>query len=339
MLDLLIRNATPFIKRGQAQIKGRGCFVAGTLVHTREGLRPIEQIQVGDYVLSKPESGDGETSYQPVTKTLSYEDRELYLVNMTELDPSTGRVVNGKSEYVAVTGAHPIWVQSYKQLNWVEDVQVIAPVNGWVSVEDIYLKNCHAYWAGPEEQLTGPDALVLLANGAPAIMHSPEPILKAHLSNEGVLFADNDTWIEDGCMGRKLLFSANGVEFVQGSVALGDAKAAGYDYTDYDIDSARSVVKRSGGHLPIRRRVYNLEVAHNHSYFVGKLGLWVHNTSGLELRTLPLSPTQNLGIFVGDEAEVRLVAELAKRADGKGIAIIKMDWAGKYVDYGLVNWV
>ncbi|MBK9217843.1 MAG: hypothetical protein IPL70_05075 [Uliginosibacterium sp.] len=36
------------------------------------------------------------------------------------------------------------------------------------------------------------------------------------------------------------------------------------------------------GHLPIRRTVFNLEVAHNHSYFVGELGLWVHNTSGID---------------------------------------------------------
>ena len=29
-----------------------GCFVAGTLVHTKDGLVQIEQIKVGDWVLS-----------------------------------------------------------------------------------------------------------------------------------------------------------------------------------------------------------------------------------------------------------------------------------------------
>ena len=33
-----------------------GCFVAGTLVHTKDGLKPIEQIKIGDWVLSRPES-------------------------------------------------------------------------------------------------------------------------------------------------------------------------------------------------------------------------------------------------------------------------------------------
>ena len=35
------------------------CFAAGTLVHTINGLVPIEQIKVGDLVLSKPEDGGG----------------------------------------------------------------------------------------------------------------------------------------------------------------------------------------------------------------------------------------------------------------------------------------
>lgn len=35
----------------------QACFVQGTLVHTVEGLRPIEALKVGDCLLSIPETG------------------------------------------------------------------------------------------------------------------------------------------------------------------------------------------------------------------------------------------------------------------------------------------
>ena len=37
-----------------------GCFVAGTLVHTKDGLKPIEQIKIGDWVLSRPAGSQGQ---------------------------------------------------------------------------------------------------------------------------------------------------------------------------------------------------------------------------------------------------------------------------------------
>lgn len=47
------------------------CFAAGTLVHTKEGLVPIENIKEGDWVLSKPENG-GEQAYKRVLKTFAH---------------------------------------------------------------------------------------------------------------------------------------------------------------------------------------------------------------------------------------------------------------------------
>ncbi|MCL2076530.1 MAG: Hint domain-containing protein [Betaproteobacteria bacterium] len=54
----IIADAKAQAGKTRAQIDVTGCFIAGTLVHTREGLVPIEQIKVGDWVLSKPESGE-----------------------------------------------------------------------------------------------------------------------------------------------------------------------------------------------------------------------------------------------------------------------------------------
>jgi hypothetical protein len=57
------------------------CFVAGTLVDTSTGLRPIDQIRLGDRVLSRnPDTG--ETAYKPVTGLIHRHDREIYAVTL-----------------------------------------------------------------------------------------------------------------------------------------------------------------------------------------------------------------------------------------------------------------
>jgi hypothetical protein len=62
------------------------CFAAGTLVHTQTGLVPIEQIKVGDMVLSKPESGEGEQAYKRVTRTFAHEPQTVMAVGYTQPD-------------------------------------------------------------------------------------------------------------------------------------------------------------------------------------------------------------------------------------------------------------
>jgi hypothetical protein len=49
-------------------------FCAGTLIHTDQGLVPIQDIKVGDLVLSKPESDEGEICYQPVVSTFQHDE-------------------------------------------------------------------------------------------------------------------------------------------------------------------------------------------------------------------------------------------------------------------------
>jgi hypothetical protein len=100
-----------------------GCFVAGTLVHTREGLRPIEQIKAGDYVLSKPEDGQGETAYKRVTRTFEFEEQETWFVSWYD----TGFLHKARCNkeisredflkaygngFVITTPNHPFWVVS-----------------------------------------------------------------------------------------------------------------------------------------------------------------------------------------------------------------------------------
>ena len=75
------------------------CFVAGTLVTTEDGQKPIEEIQVGDRVLSKDEV-TGEVETKTVTKT--------YINQTTKL---THIGVNG--EEFASTPTHPFYVYQH----------------------------------------------------------------------------------------------------------------------------------------------------------------------------------------------------------------------------------
>ena len=317
------------IAEAKRQMQEPGCFVAGTLVHTQEGLRPIEQIKVGDLVLSKPESGEGEQSYQPVTKTFSYENRELYLVGMNELDRVTSHVVRRETEYLAVSGSHPIWVEYFRQLPRPSNGEpIITPVNAWLTVEEYYLKVWQAKENWYEKKANPPEAYAVLGNGSRVVLYEPTRILKGPSPNEGVEFSDHDETWSEGCMGSRVYFGARGAEkrmLEAPSVTwLGDAEEANYDYTGYDVDSPMSLVKRSGGHLPIRRTVYNIEVANTHTYFVGELGLWVHNKNPSSVPLLPAvaqSPTQNLGVYVTTNGLSLFHAKLKKIPGNRGIGI------------------
>ncbi|MDR3351677.1 MAG: hypothetical protein LBO00_01405 [Zoogloeaceae bacterium] len=80
-----------------------GCFGKGTRVHTREGLKPIEEIKVGDYVLSSPEDGSGKPEYKRVVNTFVHKNKTIRSVRILNQ--------NGKCEIINTTGNHPFWVE------------------------------------------------------------------------------------------------------------------------------------------------------------------------------------------------------------------------------------
>jgi RHS repeat-associated protein len=57
------------------------CFTAGTKVQTDEGEKNIEDIEVGDKVLSKDEE-TGEVAYKEVTATFNHETDEIYQIHV-----------------------------------------------------------------------------------------------------------------------------------------------------------------------------------------------------------------------------------------------------------------
>lgn len=69
------------------------CFVAGTLIHTEEGFKPIEDVKVGDKVLSH--------------------DNQYYAVEKTGHKPSTDmyKVVGSMFDEIVCTGEHPFYTR------------------------------------------------------------------------------------------------------------------------------------------------------------------------------------------------------------------------------------
>lgn len=201
-----------------------GCFVAGTLVHSKEGFKPIELVSVGDHVLSQPER-KGEQSYQRVVNTFEFEEKQVYLVNIFAPNHSGNNV-----DSYCVTGNHPFWVK---------DV-------GWTRADAL-----------------GQQDLVELADGSKGVVFCAERLLRT---------ADPDVaWVwrltPNASEGYLVKFKPKSFEISWGGAAV---------YPMGHLVDEHGNIDESAY---FKRKVCNLEVANTHTYYVGKLGTWVHNTN------------------------------------------------------------
>ena len=69
------------------------CFIAGTLIHTEEGFKPIEYVKAGDMVLSH------DNRYYPVEKTGQKPSDDLY------------RIMGSMFDEIVCTGEHPFYTR------------------------------------------------------------------------------------------------------------------------------------------------------------------------------------------------------------------------------------
>jgi len=130
------------------------CFAAGTLIWTPVGLVPIEQVSVGDFVLTLNES-TGDPEFQPVMAVIPTEQTALLELTYTTED--------GRVEVLQTADAHPIWhiERSWTRadaLNPGDEVRVIEGTARVVSLEftgrrvtvfDLSVKGNTNYLVGP----------------------------------------------------------------------------------------------------------------------------------------------------------------------------------------------
>jgi hypothetical protein len=104
----------PVVKPAPPKKAPCGCFAAGTLVTTADGLRPIESIREGELVLAWNEQTE-ELALQPVTAT--YELPASSLINLE---------VRGDQGNEEIRTSHPFWVSDY---GWVSAVDLSADIS------------------------------------------------------------------------------------------------------------------------------------------------------------------------------------------------------------------
>ncbi|MCQ4087548.1 polymorphic toxin-type HINT domain-containing protein [Saccharibacillus sp. JS10] len=100
-------KASSAAKATKAVNKACNCFTAETKVKTDQGEKNIEDVQIGDKVLSKDENTD-EVTYKQVTAIFNHETNEIYSIHVGD-------------QIIESTYNHPFWVVG----------------KGWVFVKDL----------------------------------------------------------------------------------------------------------------------------------------------------------------------------------------------------------
>lgn len=230
-----------------------GCFIAGTLVHTDKGLVPIEQIKVGDRVLSQPEE-TGERAYKRVVNTFAFDDKAVWVVKYSFGDVPEDSVHRRMVYHLYATDNHPFWIDG----------------KGWIEAKSLKAHD-----------------QIRLASGETAMVEQVWPVVRTPVDGLGWVCSDAlGSWdgIEEqghiadfrvGCnlwkYHRLRKDEVDGVPYFGGMFATAfDEPEAPFRGDDlYDIYVSDDPL--------FKARVYNLEVEDFHTYYVGEFGVWVHN--------------------------------------------------------------
>ena len=268
------------------KVKEEFCFVAGTLVHTDKGLVPIQELKIGDKVLSKDESGEGELVYKPVIRTIKSATKQKIITPV---------------EGIYCTDNHPFWthVSDEEKPRWVaakfitsnDIVNYIFPERGHqgeildisgryheevydpyqiggkyvIATSDpkvgLYMHSCQDKHADPGEIDIG---VIDFRNGEAVEV----------FTNDDNSLLGRDLHSEDGsepyAKFHKFLDKDNPENRVE--IEYYSKLVAAYRVPDWENDSRATS-------NAFTDYVYNIEVADTHTYFVGKKGIWVHNTN------------------------------------------------------------
>lgn len=242
-------------------------FVAGTLVHTDKGLVPIQNLKVGDLVLSIPkeaitkEGFQQSLIYQPVTKTFKSQDKKTVMM------PLDGASVICTDK--ATFWANEKWVEAGKldrnceavySLIFNEEIYYLQPA--YFSNRKFHLDNIYLV-ATQDSQI----AIVLETNFSTDSMREMQPTLWKFESNKYQPIMTNDLESYLGMFVAYEKTTINNFEAIILDTIILD-KNRDNDAIQYYGKLLEEIVD-SGDIYPFQQYAFNIEVENTHNYFVG----------------------------------------------------------------------
>jgi hypothetical protein len=155
-----VRQAAFEERRARRATNPHECFPAGTPVRTQSGQRPIEEIRIGDLVLSQnPDSG--ELTYKPVVRTTVRPADKLLEIHIG-------------GETLRTTKGHPMWVggQGWRIAKYVQAgdrlhryfgsiaVEAVREVPAKESVYNLVVDEFHSYFVGENSVMVHDNSVI-----------------------------------------------------------------------------------------------------------------------------------------------------------------------------------
>lgn len=241
-------------------------FVAGTLVHTDKGLVPIEQIKVGDMVLSSPEYDDGSIrEYKRVINTFKVESDAIWQLGLL----CYRRVKNNDDllmvkEFLYLTESNQVYLVDSEEFRPNKSKQ-------WIVACDLI----------PDERI------LLLTNEDQSEdirerkfdVASIKPVYQIDVDKG--FCEQQDAWSDFHSFVKfNKAVSYETIGYWNSTPFDYEISKGNFREFDYSIDeNLQNLMGENISDKILQMPVFNLEVIDFHTYFVGNLGLWVHDAT------------------------------------------------------------
>ena len=262
-------------------------FCAGTLIHTDQSLVPIQNIKIGDMVLSSPELGNGSIrEYKRVINTFKAESEEIYeLIIRKRIYPEDEEndICRDIYEMIYLTGRHPVYVENSVFIEGWDNASHIDQINArsssWQSIRDLKLY----------DQIIVSNAQYGDGTGYEVVSIAPVQDV-----NRDYGFIQAATVDDNKPFDTIIYFNDEDYNIVGGDIDKGrkikrDYFIGNYVHANYSDHSSiirdfrenyEKITASVRGYIAdiptLRRPAHNLEVEDYHTYFVGEQGLWIH---------------------------------------------------------------